>query len=91
MDRYLLANMTEFGTTEIISVAEFEELGYDVVIFPASSMRAAMGGVVRLFEGLKASGHVKSSLPEMQTRAELYETLGYDPGEEWVMPAHFNK
>ena len=90
-DLFLLANMTEFGTTDIISVAEFEALGYDAVIFPASSMRAAMGAVTRLFKDLRESGHVKASLPQMQTRAELYETLAYTPGEEWVMPAHFNK
>ena len=79
------------GTTDIISVAEFEALGYDAVIYPASSMRAAMGAVTRLFADLRATGHVKASLPKMQTRKELYETLAYTPGEEWVMPAHFNK
>ena len=61
------------------------------VIYPASSMRAAMGAVTRLFADLRATGHVKASLPRMQTRKELYETLEYTPGEEWVMPAHFNK
>ena len=54
-------------------------------------MRAAMGAVTRLFADLRATGHVKASLPDMQTRKELYETLEYTPGEEWVMPAHFNK
>ena len=90
-DLFLLANMTEFGTTDIISIADFETLGYDAVIYPASSMRAAMGAVTRLFADLRATGHVKASLPDMQTRKELYETLEYTPGEEWVMPAHFNK
>ena len=90
-DLFLLANMTEFGTTDIISITEFEALGYDAVIYPASSMRAAMGAVTRLFADLRATGHVKASLPDMQTRKELYETLEYTPGEEWVMPAHFNK
>ena len=54
-------------------------------------MRAAMGAVTRLFADLRATGHVKASLPDMQTRKELYETLEYTPGEEWVMPAHFKK
>ena len=45
----------------------------------------------RLPDGVRATGHVKASLPDMQTRKELYETLEYTPGEEWVMPAHFNK
>lgn len=85
---FLLANMTEFGQTEMISVSEFQELGYDAVIFPASSMRAAMGAVTRLFQNLHDTGCVQAALPEMQTRDELYELLRYKPGEEWVMPAH---
>jgi len=88
---FLLANMTEFGTTDIIPVSEFSALGYDVVIFPASSMRVCMFAVTKLFEDLKKTGHVKASLPNMQTRDELYETLNYVPGEEWVMPPHIVK
>ena len=45
----------------------------------------------RLPDGVRATGHVKASLPDMQTRKELYETIEYTPGEEWAMPAHFNK
>ena len=73
-----------------IAAAELPRVD-DAVIYPASSMRAAMGAVTRLFADLRATGHVKASLPDMQTRKELYETLEYTPGEEWVMPAHFNK
>lgn len=82
---FLLANMTEFGTTETISVKEFEEMGYDAVIFPASSMRVTMKAVTKLFSNLRETGTV-GSLKEMQTRDELYNLLNYNPGEEWVMP-----
>jgi methylisocitrate lyase len=79
----LLANMTEFGKTPIIPLDRFSELGYDAVIWPVSSLRAAMGGVRRLFTALRRDGHVEAELPGMLTRAELYETLGYEPGVEW--------
>lgn len=86
---YLLANMTEFGKTPIIPLARFGELGYHFVIFPVSSLRSAMGAVVRMLTDLKATGSVAGSLDEMQNRADLYSMLGYDPqGEGWSFPSH---
>ncbi|MEM7229192.1 MAG: isocitrate lyase/phosphoenolpyruvate mutase family protein [Planctomycetota bacterium] len=79
----LLANMTEFGKTPDISAGRFEELGYDLVIYPLSMMRLAMGHVHRGLQVLKAQGTVRDVLDEMQTRAELYDLLGYVPGEQW--------
>ncbi len=82
----LLANMTEFGKTPIIPVARFKDLGYRMVIHPLSMMRLAMGEVVRGLRDLKESGTIESSLDRMQTRAELYELLNYEPGKEWFYP-----
>ena len=82
----LLANMTEFGKTPIIPVDRFGELGYRMVIHPLSMMRLAMGEVVRGLESLRKTGSVEESLPRMQNRGELYELLGYEPGQEWGFP-----
>ena len=82
----LLANMTEFGKTPQISAAQFAALGYDLVIYPLSMMRLAMGHVERGLRELKASGTVAGLLDEMQTRKELYELLDYTPGEAWTFP-----
>lgn len=83
---YLLANMTEFGKTPIIPLSRFKELGYSCVIFPVSLLRTAMGAVARAAEQLKADGSVQGFLPQMQTREELYRTVGYTPGVEWDFP-----
>ena len=82
----LLANMTEFGKTADISAERFQELGYQVVIYPLSMMRLAMGEVTRGLAALKRDGSVRESLPRMQTRKELYELLAYTPGEQWNFP-----
>ena len=82
----LLANMTEFGKTADISAERFQELGYQVVIYPLSMMRLAMGEVTRGLAALKRDGSVRESLPRMQTRKELYELLGYTPGDQWNFP-----
>lgn len=80
---YLLANMTEFGKTPIIPLERFGELGYDLVIYPVSLLRVAMGAVTRALEQLKATGSVEPFLKQMQTRAELYDLIGYTPGKPW--------
>ncbi len=82
----LLANMTEFGKTPDIPAARFQELGYQVVIYPLSMMRVAMGEVVRALAALRCDGSVRGALPRMQTRKELYDLLGYTPGEQWNYP-----
>ena len=82
----LLANMTEFGKTPDISAARFAELGYQLVIYPLSMMRLAMGHATRGLHSLKQSGSVRDVLPQMQTRKELYELLGYEPGKQWNYP-----
>jgi methylisocitrate lyase len=83
----LLANMTEFGKTPQMTAGAFHELGYQVVIYPLSLMRLAMGEVERGLSALRERGSFESVLDRMQTRARLYETLGYEPGEAWVFPS----
>ena len=80
---YLLANMTEFGKTPIINLKRFGEMGYHTVIWPVSSLRSAMGEAKRFYRDLSGAGDVSGTLDRMLTRAELYEALGYTPGEPW--------
>jgi methylisocitrate lyase len=82
----LLANMTEFGKTPDIMAKRFGELGYQLVIYPLSMMRLAMGHVTRGLQSLKQHGSVRELLPQMQTRKELYELLNYVPGKQWNYP-----
>ncbi|MDZ4829498.1 MAG: isocitrate lyase/phosphoenolpyruvate mutase family protein [Phycisphaerae bacterium] len=82
----LLANMTEFGKTPDITAARFRELGYQIVIYPLSMMRLAMGHVARGLHALKRDGTVRSVLGDMQTRNDLYELMRYVPGKEWAYP-----
>ncbi|MCA9295883.1 MAG: isocitrate lyase/phosphoenolpyruvate mutase family protein, partial [Phycisphaerales bacterium] len=79
----LLANMTEFGKTPDIPADRFAELGYDLVIYPLSMMRLAMGHIARGLQSLREHGTVRHLLDDMQTRAELYDLLDYTPGEQW--------
>ncbi|WP_265975428.1 methylisocitrate lyase [Brucella intermedia] len=72
----LLANMTEFGRTPFFTASEFEEMGYRMIIWPVSSLRVANKAQERLYKTLKAEGSTKSTLADMQTRAELYDTIG---------------
>lgn len=72
----LLANMTEFGRTPFFTASEFEEMGYRMVIWPVSSLRVANKAQARLYETLRRDDATRGMLQEMQTRAELYETIG---------------
>ncbi|MBI5561887.1 MAG: methylisocitrate lyase [Deltaproteobacteria bacterium] len=75
----LLANMTEFGKSPYLSVREFGEMGYAVVIFPMTCFRAAMKAAGAALAELKTRGTQKRMLDKMQTRDELYRLLGYSP------------
>ena len=83
---YLLANMTEFGKTPMIPLERFGALGYDLVIYPVSTLRLAMGAIVPALAELRERGTLEGRLGAMQTRDELYGLLGYRPGEAWEMP-----
>jgi len=81
----LLANMTEFGKSPLLSFTELAGFGYRMVIFPQSAFRASMKASHQFLRALKESGTQKEWLDEMQTREELYKLLDYDPAaESWL-------
>jgi methylisocitrate lyase len=77
----LVANMTEFGRSPLLSVAELDQLGYRIALFPVTAFRAAMKAAERALEAIRRSGSQRELLDSMQTRAELYDLLGYDEYE----------
>jgi methylisocitrate lyase len=78
----LLANMTEFGKSPLLSAQELGELGYRMVIFPQSGFRVSMKTTDEFFRELKEAGTQNQWLDRMQTRQELYQTLDYDPAAD---------
>lgn len=73
----LLANMTEFGRTPFFTASEFEEMGYKMVIWPVSSLRISAKAVEELYQAIRKDGGAQNMVHRMQTRKELYETIGY--------------
>jgi methylisocitrate lyase len=73
----LLANMTEFGRSPFFTAAEFEEMGYSMVIWPVSSLRAAAKAQEELYAAIARDGCAQNMLDRMQTRVELYATINY--------------
>jgi len=74
----LLANMTEFGKSKLLSANELHNLGYNIVIYPVTTQRLAMKNVE---DGLKAifkDGHQNNIIDKMQTRKRLYELVDYE-------------
>jgi methylisocitrate lyase len=85
IDVPLLANMTEFGKSPLLSFTELTGFGYRMVIFPQSAFRVSMKATEEFLRALKENGSQKEWLDEMQTRQELYELLDYDPtAEKWL-------
>lgn len=83
--------MTEFGKTPIIDIKDFEQMGYNCVIYPVSTLRIAMKAVEVFLKDLKTTGSQKNSVENMQTRQELYKALHYTPGKEWHFPEESRK
>ena len=75
----LMANMTEFGRSPLLSVRRLAAMGYRMVLFPLTAFRAAMHTEAECLRELKRRGSQRPWLARMQTRAELYDLLGYDP------------
>ncbi|SHJ48014.1 carboxyvinyl-carboxyphosphonate phosphorylmutase [Roseomonas rosea] len=73
----LLANMTEFGRTPFFTDKEFEEMGYAMVIWPVSALRVANRAMEELYAAINRDGGTQGMVDRMQTRAQLYETIGY--------------
>jgi methylisocitrate lyase len=82
IDRPLLANMTEFGKSPLLSLSELSDLGYRMVIFPMSAFRVGMKATEQFLRALKESGTQNQWVERMQTRQELYALLDYDPAAE---------
>jgi len=78
----LMANMTEFGKTPYMTVQEFEDLGYDIVIFPVTAFRAMMKTVKDTLTRLKAEGTQKDMLKSLMPREEFYDLIDYHTFEE---------
>jgi len=77
VDVPLLANMTEFGKTPLFTVTQLADVGVNLVIWPVSLLRRAMGAAERALDGLMAEGTLESQLPHMQHRADLYDLVDY--------------
>ena len=78
----LLANMTEFGKTPFFTAAEFEAMGYAMVIWPVSSLRVANKAQATLYAAIARDGGTHKMVDAMQTRADLYDTIGLHDYEE---------
>ena len=72
-----MCNMTEFGRTPFFTADEFQDMGYDIVIWPATSMRVAAHAMAELYGHIKENGGCEGLLDKMTSRADLYDTIGY--------------
>jgi methylisocitrate lyase len=77
IDVPLLANMTEFGKSPLLDVESLSSLGFNVVIYPVTALRLAMGAVEDGLRTILAKGTQASLIDRMQTRVRLYELLNY--------------
>ena len=75
---YLLANMTEFGKSKLLSTKELENLGYNIVIYPVTTQRLAMKSVEDGLRSIFKDGHQNNIIDKMQTRKRLYELVEYE-------------
>lgn len=79
VDAPLLANMTEFGKSPLLSLDQLAEFGYKMVIYPQTAFRVSMKAAGDMLRDLKSAGTQEGWLDRMQTRKELYDLLDYDP------------
>lgn len=78
----ILANMTEFGQTELYTKEELSSWGVGMVLYPLSAFRAMNKAAESVYQSLLAEGHQREVVDLMQTRAELYDYLNYHSYEE---------
>ena len=78
IDVPILANMTEFGKSELFTNEQLASVGINIVIYPVSLLRLAMGAAERGLDTILAEGSLQSQVANMQTRARLYELLDYE-------------
>ncbi|MFC4244121.1 methylisocitrate lyase [Gryllotalpicola reticulitermitis] len=77
LDVPILANMTEFGKSELFTVDQLRDVGVNIVIWPVSLLRLAMGAALAGLEELETAGSLAGLLPRMQHRADLYDLIDY--------------
>lgn len=73
----VLANMTEFGRSPLLTVDELKEVGVQLVLYPLTAFRAMSAAAVRVYETVRATGTQSELLPSLQTREQLYDVLNY--------------
>ena len=78
LDCYLLANMTEFGKSKLLSYKKLENLGYNIVIYPVTTQRLAMKNVEDGLRDIYVNGHQNNIIDKIQTRKRLYELVDYE-------------
>ena len=77
VDVPILANMTEFGKSDLFTVQQLQDVGVNMVIWPVSLQRIAMGAIERGLDALASEGTLAGQVPAMQTRARLYDVVDY--------------
>ena len=90
LDVPILANITEFGKTELWNKAQLGEWGADMVLYPLSAFRAMNKAAERVYQSILTDGDQKAVVDTMQTRMELYDYLGYHDYEQ-KLDALFSK
>ena len=78
----VLANITEFGKTPLFSLKELDSAGVALALYPLSAFRATSAAALKAYRTIREKGTQRSLLPQMQTRAELYEILNYHAFEQ---------
>jgi methylisocitrate lyase len=78
VDVPILANMTEFGKSDLFTVDQLQSVGVNMVIYPVTLLRIAMGAAERTLETIKATGSQEAQVENMLTRARLYELVDYE-------------
>jgi methylisocitrate lyase len=73
----VLANMTEFGQSPLMNLAQLQDVGVQLVLYPLSAFRAMNAAALNVFQTLRQQGTQQSLLDQMQTREQLYSTLNY--------------
>jgi len=86
IDAPLLANMTEFGKSPLLTARQLADIGYNAVIYPVTTLRLAMFAVEEGLREIDSTGTQSGLLERMQHRSRLYELLGYNPALEEVTP-----
>ncbi|MDA1207117.1 MAG: isocitrate lyase/phosphoenolpyruvate mutase family protein, partial [Proteobacteria bacterium] len=82
VDIPVLANITEFGSTPLFTTDELGSVGIDMALYPLSAFRAMNFAALNIYQGLRDAGTQSHLVDQMQTRADLYDFLGYHEYEE---------